>query len=457
MQIRDSTHYSDSRRFWIIFAVSFFIKGFFLYKLSHIPHRFYTPDGYHYKQLADNLIKYGSFATLSPETGKLYPEIIRTPCYPAFLATVGYFTPKDFPFAHVTAFIQIILNSLTCGLVYILSKKLFSQTAAVIAGLLSVFDITSSAFANLMLSDSLFVFLFFCSLYLLMTGITDQKKDRLSTAGLLLGLAALSRPIALYTVLIFIWLFFYLRRKILFHNALFFLLPFFLLVASWKTRNYFQTGNSIFSAMSYVFIVDIASEIKAEVEKQPFRKTEYYLKQHIIDLFEQGEKSDRYDLLEWEIIIRDPLIHRLCIKTLLEQISLHPGIFLKNYLKNLIKFAGEPDYESYVWCFGGLPSFRIQWSLDTIWEIARNKHGLTLVLLSQSILLFLLWGGFVYGTIIMFSSGERRWAILLISVVLYFTLTTALAHIEMRYRMPVIPILAVGAGYGLSKLRFSNK
>lgn len=442
-----------SKWFWIVLVASLVVKGLFFYKQSFIPARFYTPDGYHYKQLADNLIKYGSFAALSPRTGRLYPEIIRTPGYPAFLAAVILCIPQDFPLEYIVAFIQIILASLTCGLVYLLAKKIFNRTAAVIAGLLSVCDMTSTVLANLMLSDTLFVFSFFCSFYLSITGIMDRKKGRLATAGFFLGLATLFRPISLYAVLIFMCLFIYLRKKISPYNALFFLLPFFLIIGSWKARNYLRTGNSAFSAQSSVFIMGVASDIKSEVEKRPFRETENYFKQHIMDRFEREEsKSDSLKKpvsAEWEIIIREAGINRLCTTVFLEQISGYPDIFLTNYLNNLIRFVAEPDYISYLWCFGGPPSFHLEWSWDKISRI--NRYGFSLVILSQAILLFVLWSGFVYANITMLSWDDKWMGLMLITVVLYFTLTTSMAHIEMRYRMPVIPFLALGAGYGISR------
>jgi 4-amino-4-deoxy-L-arabinose transferase-like glycosyltransferase len=444
----------DMDWFWIILGTSLIVKGFFFYKLSPFPDRFYTPDSYQYKQLATNLINYKRFATFSYESKKLYPENFRTPAYPLFLAVILHFTPNGLPFEYLVALIQIILSSFTCGLVYVLSKRLFNKTAATIAGLLSLSDITSSAYANIMLSDTLFVFLFFVSVYLLVVGIIDQRESLLGGAGLFLGLASLCRPIVLYSVLLFILFFICFRKKISLYSALSFLLPFFLLIGCWKTRNYIQTGNSAFSTAIYGYIVDVASDLKAANENQPQEKIKADLRKHIIGSLKQEESAsksmDDVNSFKWEMESNDPRIFRLVLSSLLDHIVQLPEVILNTYSTSLVRFMLEPDYISYVWCFGSSPYIRFHWSWDNWGNIIRGRYGLSLVLFSQIVLLFVLWVGFIYGAI--FSSCEKWWAVLLTMLVLYFALVTTLSHIEMRFRMPVIPLLAVGAGYGLSKL-----
>jgi hypothetical protein len=238
-----------------------------------------------------------------------------------------------------------------------------------------------------------------------------------------------------------------------FYSALSFLLPFFLLIGSWKIRNYLQTGNSAFSTAIYGYVVDVTSDLKAANENQPQQKIKADLRKHIIRLFKQEELASKSigkaNSFKWEMVLNDPRIFRLVISQLLDHIDQLPGVFLKIYSTSLLRFMLEPDYISYVWCFGASPYIRFNWSWDNWANIIRGRHGLSLVLFSQVVLLFLLWIGFIYGAI--FSSCEKWWAVLLMMLVLYFTLVTTLSHIEMRFRMPVIPLLAVGAGYGLSK------
>jgi hypothetical protein len=288
----------------------------------------------------------------------------------------------------------------------------------------------------------------------LAVGIIDQRKSWLGGAGLFLGLASLCRPIALYTILIFILFFICFRKRISFYSALSFLLPFFLLIGSWKIRNYLQTGNSALSTAIYGYIVDVASDLKAAIENQPQEKIKADLRKDIIRLFKQeglaSKSINEVNSFKWKMVSNDPRIFRLVVSQLFDHIVQLPRVFLKIYSTSLLRFMIEPDYISYVWCFGASPYIRFYWSWDNWWNIIRGRYGLSLVLLSQIVLLLLLWVGFIYG--IIFSSCEKWWAVLLMMLILYFTLVTTLSHIEMRFRMPVIPLLAVGAGYGFSKI-----
>lgn len=447
-------YFSNKFWFWIIFSTSLTIKGFIFFNISPYKLRFFTPDARLYRKLSRNLVRHGKYATFSSKKGVFVPETARTPGYPAFLAIIRLCTPQNVPMRYIVAIVQCILGALTSGLVYLLSRKLFNQTAAVIAGFLATWDITSSTIANLMLSDSLFVFLLFCSVYMLIIGIIEGKRKLFLAAGFFLGMASLCRPIALYSVIIVIILYVYNHEKISIYNVISFLFPFFLLVGSWKVRNYYQTGDSVFSTLSYFFVADAASGVM--VDNQPSGNGQRDIQQDIISLIENEEMRlknldiEQKSSIYWNIAIYNPQIYRLSRDALIKYLTLYPTSFLKKYLINFITFVAKPDYESYIWCFGGTPYLRIVWSWDTIWNIVLKKHWFFAFLLFQVLWMFLLWSGFVYGLV--WLSGERMWIYLLTMIVLYFTLIPTVSHIVFRYRMPVIPFLAMGAGYGIAGL-----
>jgi 4-amino-4-deoxy-L-arabinose transferase-like glycosyltransferase len=445
------------KRFWIIFYLSLVIKGFFFYRQAPFPYRFYTPDSLKYEELARNLLEHGDFAA-APEkkTGNRYPETIRTPLYPAFLAAILYLSPEEVPFEYITAFVQILLSCWVCGLVYILSYKLFNPSAALVAGFLSALDLTSSTLANRLLSDTLFVFLFFCCVFLFITGMQNGKTGRLSAAGLFCALAALTRPIGLYAVFIFTGFFVYKRNKSTFYNGILFLLPFLLLTGLWTIRNYLRTGSPVFSTQTSIFFLDAASDIKSQAENLAFDRANVFFRQKIRE--EHASQTGKTGLTEWAELINGPAGRALCRKTFREQFHRYPRAFLRSYSTQLLRLIGEPDHESYVWSFSDALVFRFQWTWEDIGEIIENKHGLTLAMFTNGLLLFLLWGGFAYGAITAFPFPEERgWSLLLMGIILYFTLITPMSHIEMRYRMPLIPFLSIGAGYGISKLSSPNK
>ncbi|HWR82783.1 MAG TPA: glycosyltransferase family 39 protein [Candidatus Deferrimicrobium sp.] len=92
--------------------------------------------------------------------------------------------------------IQILLSSLACLLVYKFAQKLLrSRAIAVVAGLLAALSYTAISLSCLLLSDTLFFFLFALSLVLYLKGLTERCWWPFILSGLLVGCGILTRPI----------------------------------------------------------------------------------------------------------------------------------------------------------------------------------------------------------------------------------------------------------------------
>lgn len=122
------------------------------------------------------------------------PELKRPPLYPLFLAAGFGFFGEDL---RGPLLLQHLLGVLASGLAYALAARLWGRPAGVLAGLLTAFNGDLVVVEHSILSESLFAALLAAAL-LASTKVRGARPARWATvAGVLLGLAALTRPSAL--------------------------------------------------------------------------------------------------------------------------------------------------------------------------------------------------------------------------------------------------------------------
>jgi len=182
----------------IIFCLVFGIRAlyaFFMW-LSFGPDIFvaYSDSG-SFILVANNLLDHGIFSQLTE--GLLYPDSIRTPGYPFFLA---FFMLLKASFSMIVV-VQHILAGMLGVMLYRLGLLFFkSRFVGLFAAIIFAIEPTSIYWNNLLMSDNLFTFFLFFALYLFF-------RQRFLWFAFVLGLAILTRPIGLYFLPLFIGMF----------------------------------------------------------------------------------------------------------------------------------------------------------------------------------------------------------------------------------------------------------
>lgn len=201
-----------------ILGLAIIIRLLLLSYLAIYPNGIFAKaDSWDYQQLAQNLHYYQTFGraemsyqgvhkpVIPPwevEAGKevvLIPEVFRTPVYPAFLAML--YMVGGTPFVAVV--VQSLLSLISVWLVMLLTARLLHPEAAWRAGLLAALDPLGLIYTHELMSESLFILLILSGVYcffLLVMGETGQRKMWIWAAlgGLLIGLASLTRPVGIY-------------------------------------------------------------------------------------------------------------------------------------------------------------------------------------------------------------------------------------------------------------------
>lgn len=148
---------------------------------------------------AENILLYGTYSIASH--APFYPDMLHTPFYPFFLAVLFFL--KFSPFVIVA--IQYFLYAVTVILVKRIGEQVFnSARIGWGAAILMTIEPMTVYWGGLLMSDTFFLFLFILSMYLFL-------RERPMWAGLVGGLAILTREIGLY--LLVPWIIFLVYKK----------------------------------------------------------------------------------------------------------------------------------------------------------------------------------------------------------------------------------------------------
>ena len=212
-------------------------------------------DALGYHQIANTLLAANQFSTAVGGA----PNAIRTPAYPAFVASVyGAFGAKPW----VVLLLQALIDTLTCALVIRLAGRWLGFNAGLFAGVLYAIDPFMVLYANLLLSEVLCVFLVALGATFLLTW-----RDRPWAAGLAFGLATLTRPVVQFVPLVaFAWILL-ARPRLPAGRAVqacaLFALAFALVVAPWLIRNRATFGAAKLSTSGAfnLLVLDVAPAV----------------------------------------------------------------------------------------------------------------------------------------------------------------------------------------------------
>lgn len=198
----------------------------------------YGSDSQGYVSLAENLLNNGNFGH---DKGLI--ETFRTPGFPLLLAAWR----SVFSDYRLYPILQIIFVLVSSVLIYEIARSVISWKAGVAASLLFIIDPNTVYHAMVVLSEISYTLLLIFALYLIVA------KPKLFiplefAAGLMLGFAALVRPVSFYLPLLFISYFvvlgakrFFSWRKVMISSLLLFV-SYCAVLTPWLLRNYSVSG-----------------------------------------------------------------------------------------------------------------------------------------------------------------------------------------------------------------------
>jgi 4-amino-4-deoxy-L-arabinose transferase-like glycosyltransferase len=418
---------------------------------------------YEKKIINQDAIMYNEFALALVKNHKYTrkddkPSAEVPPGYPLFIATI-YFLFGYRPYVVVLS--QILLGGITCLLLYKLGTAMFDEKVGLVAGYLLAFEHVSIMFEQVLYSDTLFTFLFLIAIYLFANFLKTNYKKHLVYVGIFLGLAALCRPIGLYfpLVLILLFIFWYIRRKITFTMALtsglIITLLFWATISPWLIRNYLvfnpPLGFTSRKATVLMWYVAYIEQVKTGVSFNTAMRmvgTEFntMIKDKQLSPFQLDDYKKQFALKK---ILENPLTFAKAQSIGAIALYLGHGKNIFSYLLGL-KDGGWLQSERHqlhsisaffrqeVW-----PSFQGIINTPTLW--------LKIFFIFMLTLFVMFYVSVIIGSVIMWQDKKFSELLLLISIIGYFTILSVPSG-NMRFRIPFMPYMMILAAYAIVKL-----
>lgn len=342
----------------------------------------------------------------------------RAPFYPYFLALVykvfghGYFIPR---------LIQHVVGAFSCILVYLVAKRLYNRSTAIIASLIaSTYGILIYFEAELLLDSLLVFFDTLLILYLLKTE-ESPKWYRWLLGGMILGLSAMTRPNILFCVpFILIWIYLRFKGKIRMKSVLtygvIFLLGVILLVAPVTLRNYLVGKDLVLIASQGGINFYLGNNPRADGMSAVFYGADWQYQDFQFAAQKEAGKA-----------LKPSEISNFYYKKGLDFILHQPGKSSRLLLKKLYLFWNK---------------FEISNNQD-IYFFRRYSSLATILPLGFWLIAPLALTG------ILISFWERRKIFLPFIFVICYMITVVLFFVPARFRLPVIPFLIIFASFAI--------
>ncbi|HUJ15782.1 MAG TPA: hypothetical protein VL284_18480 [Thermoanaerobaculia bacterium] len=365
---------------------------------------YYFPDSFTYLAPARAMLRGAGFTN-----DKHQPETLRTPGYPLLLAAFG---ARTLP----VIILQHLLNAALAAAIYLFIRwRTANRFTAILAALVFALDPPTIHYANKLLTETLFTVI----LFIVFAGAL-QRRNVLALA-LLLGVLVLIRPIAMFFfvplgVMLAIWR--VPRRRVVAFALVALVLP-----VGWAIRNKTRTGVftvspiGAFNLLSHRAAAALAIEDAGDDFDQDLADEQQGLHDDLKDEEPPNappEVRARYEShLAWQVIRQHPLA----------LVELHVrGVFVNFF---------DSDWDA----------------MDEVTTVSPEVVRWGLGALPAIVFAFA-----VIGVIALWHS-DRAMSILILITVLYFIGISAGSEAESRFRVPVVPQLAIAAAAGVEAVR----
>ena len=433
----------------LIFAIVFLVELLVIIVLVQINGIgiFFRGDGRDYQNLANNLIYHQTLA-ITPNPPYL-PTSFRTPIYPFWLA----FLYLIFRSYNITIFIGAFIFALSAPIIYFIGREIFTEKVAIIAAFLSGLEPWALYQSGFLSAEQIFMPIFLLSVYLFIRYLKSGSILFLYLASIVLGIAALTRPVAIFFIAIFIFLTFlhelrYSIRRSFKTSALVFLI-FIAVLTPWFIRNkvvlnawQFSSASGIRIFGDYIMLQKYLGRIKSG---------------ELVDIYEEARKllniKNDWDTMTVE---NSQKISQIALR----EIKANLGSFITMYSQNLSLYFGKNSYGNIFFDFG-ISDSNIQSKISNHFKQGLNPINLireTSLGAKVLIALTFFWPFItilaIIGLIGIFKQKRRDllfWFLIL--WIIYFSTLTATARDLSRYRLAIHTPLFILAVYGFYKVK----
>jgi 4-amino-4-deoxy-L-arabinose transferase-like glycosyltransferase len=383
--------------------------------------RFLTNDSSDYVTLAYDL----RAGYMNPNSPMFAMGLLRTPAYPVFLAA----SLRPFEGSlHVPVAVQIAVGTLTVWLTILLAARLVGPRASIWAGLVLAVDPVSALYPCLLLPETLFTALLAGGVLAWLHALERNSSWWSCAAGLLLGVAALTRPIGVFVPVLVAGSALLRRRQGV--RAILAIVMFFgasIPAVAWVAKNRLLTGSAVFTIIGDSSLLDYrAAGALAMDEGIPIEQARGRLWARFWSTAKPG-----MDVLE---------LSRRQRSLALEVLSEHKAAALWTWVDGVVRLFAET----------GLAVVRSLTGLSAPGtESAPNRAALFIMALA----LALGYAATGRGVFVLLRQGQFFELVLTLGLIAYLVALSAGPEAYSRFRLPAMPFIAILAGHGLAYRR----
>ena len=357
-------------------------------------------------------------ALVSKSNAHFSLSLLRTPVYPLYLAAARTITGSSFIGPLI---LQVLVGVGVVYVTYRLGLNLYGRRVALLAAVILAIDPLSIVYSSVVLTEVLFTFFLVCSVLLLWRPNANRWMRGLAS-GLLLGVATLTRPVSLYLSILMAIGYLILERKRLRQAVavvLSFLIGFGLITGGWIVRNDVMGGVATISTVeAYNVLYYRAEGALAEGQNLPLSKA----------------RSDVSNQLRAKL---PP--HPTPAQVDRAEESLGRTIILNNpvgYAKEVLKGGGRlvlgPGGDAFVEATAGHAKDEV------------DAYGDLYLAVLYTLVVVGLWSAW---------RGHRlRNCLLPLIVIFYLAIVSSGLEAYSRFRVPIMPFLALLAGAGATAI-----
>ena len=438
------------RNVYLIFLFSLFIRLAIWFVVYPQPIKFYSDsDAYNYENIAFNLMEHGEF---SGETQPpLEPNYYRTPVYPIYVAGVYSLTENS---VFVAVLIQLLIGSVTPALMLVLADILrLSSRVGWSAGLLLAIDPLVLLTNYQLITETMFTFLLVLGIVMLALYFRNRSLTWAVGSGIILALATLTRPISYFLPLALLPLGFVGVSRAQWtqvaRGILVFLTIYLFMTNLWAFRNYREIGVWKLSAIGEKNLLyyrarevleeeqnkttdevnaEIAQLVQTEVDTPGLTTAQEieWMREQALDIFRQYPVTTlKVHVLGLAKVMVNPGFHLICMMTTTDPIQIDAT-------------GGITSCES-----GGQQVEQARGRFASM-----NGLGIVSAVL-EIILLAIFYVGSALGVWKLLRSKQWYLLGLVVIPIIYFSILSAGGESVSRFRIPIVPFLALLAGIGL--------
>ncbi len=393
---------------------------------------------YDFLALAQGLLR-GAYTTASGS-----PDTYYVPGYPFFLAPFVAF--RISPLGIVL--VQALLGCVSVYLVYVVSLRLFGrEEPALWAAAAYAMEPLSIVFTDLVMPETLFILVALVFILLFLRFQSTGAVAPLSFAAGCCAVSAYVSPITIFLPLVvaagLLLTAALTKRSGYATQALLFMVIAVLLVTPWFVRNYAATGEFTFTrgVGDYIYYQEAAA-VLAETSGQSPERIRDELRDRTAAKPREGSRLDE---------TADAGATRDGLKIL----AAHPVAAVKIHLRGVVRLFTGFEAHTYLRMLGLLPT--TESAQDTLHSQGLMRTALTNPggLPIAALLVILITGGVTYGLYVLAAYGlftaklPWRYTTAFIAYALYFILLLSGPLAYSRYRIPLVPVICIFAGYGM--------